>query len=541
MMNLKNFEQFFDRTILQRGKNYYKNGAVLSIEKISENEYTAEVDGSELYEVSVEMDDARNIHAVNCDCPYDMGIYCKHEAAVLYALREGTIKIKQSSAKKPDLPQLLGKCSPVQLAEIILEHAKEDKGFGNYLCMKLSEASDANRIISDFKRISDTYFRGRSAVEEVLKAGRLLIDKTEKLSSAVDKVQIYAEIIFMLENAIEDACNNDYNDYDEESWELFETISDCEHCMENIVANIVNSENQANIATIWECIINHWDNHFLIDGEERYFPSLMQFCKFPAYRSKLDEALIFRRMSASDYRKREIDKQRFSILKEFGTETEMTDFINAHMDNPKFRKLAIENAINAQNYEKAEQLALEGIKSDHSRFSSVSSWHYLLHDIYQLSGATKKLTEICYHLIKNGKTDYYEEWKSLIPEESRSDEINRLLNEPRNYAYEYIISFENISNRIYQFCCNYPSKISYYYEKLKTTAFKEKSKSLYEQHIRHEGEQASNRSEYATLCKNLKNFSKECDAELAVKIAADFRELYRRKPAFMDELTKAGF
>ena len=33
-MNLKNFEEYFDRAILQRGKNYYKNGAVLSIEKI---------------------------------------------------------------------------------------------------------------------------------------------------------------------------------------------------------------------------------------------------------------------------------------------------------------------------------------------------------------------------------------------------------------------------------------------------------------------------------------------------------------------------
>ena len=41
--------------------------------------------------------------------------------------------------------------------------------------------------------------------------------------------------------------------------------------------------------------------------------------------------------------------------------------------------------------------------------------------------------------------------------------------------------------------------------------------------------------------KKLKIFSQECDAELALKIASDFRELYRRRPAFMDELTKAGF
>ena len=203
--------------------------------------------------------------------------------------------------------------------------------------------------------------------------------------------------------------------------------------------------------------------------------------------------------------------------------------------------MAIERAIKSQNYAKAEQLALDGIASEHSRFSSVSTWHYLLHDIYKLSGDAQKLTDICYILIKDGKTDYYKEWKSLIPKENLNKEITRLLNEPQNYSYEYIISHENMSDRLYRLCCKTPSKITYYYEKLKTTEFKEQSKNLYEQYIRNEGARASNRSEYAALCEKLKIFSMKCDARLAKKIASDFRELYRRKPAFMDELTKAGF
>ncbi|MDE5753237.1 MAG: SWIM zinc finger family protein, partial [Oscillospiraceae bacterium] len=446
MMNLKNFEESFDTKILKRGKNYYHNGAVLSIEKISENEYTAEVDGSELYDVTIEMDDNGTIYNISCDCPYDMGEYCKHEAAVLYALRDKNVKIIQSYVKQSNLPQLLGKCSPAQLVEIILEHTKEDKGFGNYLRMKLSETSDSNSIISEFKHISDTYFKGRSDIDDVLKAGRLLIDKTEKLNSTVDKIQTYAEVILMLENDIEDSCNNDY---DEESWELFETISDCSSCMETAVTNIINSENQADIASVWECIIKHWDRDFLIDGEEHYFPSLIQLCKFPEYRNKLDKVLAFRQMSADKYRRNRIDEQRFSIIKKYGTETEIENYINSHIDNPDFRRLAIERAINAKNYTRSEQLALDGITMDNSLYSSVSTWHYLLHDIYKLSGDTQKLTEICYILIKHGKTDYYEEWRSLIPKKNRNDEIERLLNEPKNYSYEYIISYENMSDKIY--------------------------------------------------------------------------------------------
>lgn len=537
-MNLKNFEEDFDNTILQRGNNYYRDGAVLSIEKISENEYAAEVDGSELYNVMVEMDENGNIDDISCDCPYDMGKYCKHEAAVLYALRSSTVKTSEPAIKKANLPQFLGKCSNVQLVEIILEHAKEDKSFGNYLCMKLSENNDSNSIISNFKHISDMYFKGRSDVDDVLKAGELLIDKTKKLSSSIDQIRICAEVISMLEYGIEKSY--DY-DYDEESWELFETINECSSLMEADAAHIINSKNEADISSAWECILTYWYDCLGMDSEEHFFPSLLQFCRFPEYRIKLDEILAFRRVSADDYRKSKIDNKRFSIVKNYGTEAEITDYINSHIDNSDFRRLAIEREMQAKNYTRAEQLALEGITSDTSRFPSVSSWNYLLHDIYKLSGDIKKLADICCKLVKDGKNDYYEEWKSLISEENRSDEINRLLNEPENHSYEYIVSYENMSDRIYQLCCKSPNKISCYYEKLKTTEFKEQSKNLYEQYIRHEGELASTRSEYAALCQRLKKFSMECDTEIAVKIAADFRQLYRRKPAFMDELTKAGF
>ncbi|MBO5485126.1 MAG: SWIM zinc finger family protein [Lachnospiraceae bacterium] len=537
-MNLNNFEEDFDIKILKRGKNYYHDGAVLSVEMVSKNEYIAEVEGCEIYEVSVEMDDNGDIYDISCNCPYDIGEYCKHKAAVLYALRDQNVKTIKSAANQPALQQLLAKCNDTQLVEIILEQAKKDRSFASYLRMKLSENSDSNSIISDFKRISDMYFNGHSDINNVLNAGELLIDKTEKLRSSVDKVQVYAEVIAMLEYEIENSCNCGY---DEESWELFETISDCSSFMESAVNDIVYSKNENDIASVWECILKHWHGSFRIDGEERFFPALLQLCKIPEYRIKLDEVLAFRQMSVDGYRKKEIDNQRFSIIKKYGTKAEIANYINSHIDNPDFRSLAIERAMKSKDYIRAEQLALEGIPLDKSEFSSVSCWHYSLHDIYKFSGDTKKLTDICYILIKDGKTDYYEEWKSLISVENRSDEINRLLNEPKNFSYEYIVSYENMSDRIYQLCCKTPSKISYYYEKLKSTEFMEQSKKLYEKLIRDNGEQASNRSEYAVLCKQLKKFSMECDLKLALKIAADFRELYRRKPAFMDELTKVGF
>lgn len=535
-MNLKNFESIFDKKILQRGRDYYCNGAVLSLEQISDNEYTAEVDGSMIYDVFIEIDGNGDVTDIRCDCPYDMGEYCKHEAAVLFALRDRTKTNNKPSVRKSSLPELLGKCSKNQLIGIILEHTKDDKDFRNYLSMKLSECSDINSIISDFRRISNRFFNGNSDVDGVLKTAYFILDKIEKSKNDVEKVKAYSEIILMLESGLDNSC-----DYDEKGWELYDVINDCFTYTESAVKNIVRSKNMHDVALVWDCLLKKWHDKFLTDGEDSFFTSLLHLCEFPEYRQKLDELLSFQRYSANEYKKRKIDEQRFIIVKSYGTQKEISDYIDKHIDNPSFRRLAIQNAIDSKDYNRAEQLALDGETSDKKYKGLVYDWQCLRHDIYKLSGNTKKLADICRILVKDGETDYYEEWKSLLTEEKRAAEINRLLNEVRYYTYEYIVVQENMIDKIYELCCDSPHKICGYYHYLKDSCFASKGIILYEQYIRTEAEQASTRSEYASVCKYLKKFSSECNKDTAKSIAGDFKELYRRKPAFIDELKKAGF
>ncbi|MDD2297001.1 MAG: SWIM zinc finger family protein, partial [Sphaerochaetaceae bacterium] len=87
-MNLNSFEASFPLIILARGRAYFENGNVIDLEKVSSYQYEAEVAGSYTYDVTVKLDNNQNIVKLTCDCPYDAGFYCKHEAAVLFALRE---------------------------------------------------------------------------------------------------------------------------------------------------------------------------------------------------------------------------------------------------------------------------------------------------------------------------------------------------------------------------------------------------------------------------------------------------------------------
>src|SRR5688572_5651960 len=99
MLTLENFETQISSAILQRGKQYYQNQAVVSLEETGENTWQAEVKGSETYQVELTLKKGNEITDYFCDCPYD-GETCKHAVAVFFALREQMPKMKSKLKEK---------------------------------------------------------------------------------------------------------------------------------------------------------------------------------------------------------------------------------------------------------------------------------------------------------------------------------------------------------------------------------------------------------------------------------------------------------
>ena len=82
-----NWERLFKPHILERGMAYYCEGCVEDLE-IYEDEITAVVEGTEQYDVSIELDED-GVFSMECTCPYaEGGENCKHMAAVLYAWQD---------------------------------------------------------------------------------------------------------------------------------------------------------------------------------------------------------------------------------------------------------------------------------------------------------------------------------------------------------------------------------------------------------------------------------------------------------------------
>ena len=95
---LNQFEQHISEAILKRGLSYYKNSAVQSVDEVNKGNYFAIVEGSEVYELELKIEN-NSIKNINCSCPYDGGI-CKHAVAVLFTVQAEELHLhdEQNSA-----------------------------------------------------------------------------------------------------------------------------------------------------------------------------------------------------------------------------------------------------------------------------------------------------------------------------------------------------------------------------------------------------------------------------------------------------------
>ena len=93
-MEVQNLNKYFDDKILRRGFNYYKAKNVKKIYQ-SGNVYEAIVQESMEYQVTIDI--SNKDYKLSCTCPY--GNYCKHEAAVLYCLKNDSLEVKKGCFK----------------------------------------------------------------------------------------------------------------------------------------------------------------------------------------------------------------------------------------------------------------------------------------------------------------------------------------------------------------------------------------------------------------------------------------------------------
>lgn len=126
---------------------------------------------------------------------------------------------------------------------------------------------------------------------------------------------------------------------------------------------------------------------------------------------------FFENQNKSDYRKNELQKLRYDIILEFDGEEAAHKFINNHVENDKFREMAIEYAIAGKDYNKALALCSDCEKQDKTYRGEIK-WKKLKYRIYEEIGNTDGQKKLAYKFTLDGEFDYYLKLKKLYAENS---------------------------------------------------------------------------------------------------------------------------
>lgn len=571
-MNLNNFERYIDKTIVDRGRTYYREGRVNSLTEGDDNRYTVAVTGSDRYTVSVELDESGTIQDITCDCPYTGGPHCKHMAAVLFALSQGNRrqsagdsrggKPRQASsiAAPKNLPQRLAEQLSVQpqkrLVDLLLTLAAEDAAVGDWLRAELAERSDEKEKWIRLMRQSiekamdrDGFINYRNcqyAVEgayKVLERVRSAVGNGERELAVDLSLQVMQDMVDMLQYA--DDSDGEIGMVAEEAFHLLAAAAD-------------SMPEDAGAACFRKVLAASMDERY--DGWPDWRMNLLQISSAFVSNSRqreqlencLDELLqglecAQREQDAwtSRYETESILVVRYGMIQRFDGPEQAVQFLYEYRRFPGLREAAIQQLLAAGNFAGAEKLALEGEKKDKEYQGLVHKWKQYRFNIYQRQGGKReKLLAVGRELAVTGDFAEYLQLKALYPGEEWSSIYPDLLADMTKQSgyiddkYTKILKEERDWPRLWEYVQKNPQRIVDFYRQLLPN-YREQVYELFTGFIRQSAARSDKRPHYKQVCSHIRLLAKIGGRQQAIGLIGQLTAEYRRRPAFCEELLLA--
>lgn len=556
-MNLYNFEKQIDKKILDRGYDYYLEENIIDCTFEEPDTYRFDVEGSEDYEVVVQLDENNEIVTSYCDCPYDFGPVCKHEVASYYYLREETDimqhkKSNRSNKKKHNFEQVIENLSKDELISIIKELTYNNKAIKERILFKYAPVEDGDELKQCEKLVKTIIKKhsGRDGYIDYYHAD----DFAEEISCVLDKINdIYpnnlllgleiAEYLILELIEVEENC-------DDSDGLIYEVVDNAINIIEDI-AEAASTKSIEVQDKVFKKLIKLSKNNKINEIEYHTYDilkSCLYFCDNAnlrnVLRSEIEENI--KRESNSEYgyyKIEELEKVLFEILKEYGTKEEFENCIRDNIKFTSFREQVIDYYISEGEYNKALRIVIDGEVKDMDNRILLQKWKEYRYDIYIKLNNTVEQEKLGRELLLKGNFKYYEDLKELNKDnfEMFYKEIIKTLKSSRyvslSNAYINIILKEDDKKEIFEFIKKNPSYIESYIDRV-VVDFKDESMELYKKYIIDRAELATNRNMYKNVCDSIKRYKKFFGIENSLEIIDEFMSRYHRRPAFIDELNK---
>ena len=564
-MNIDNFKEYIDKIILERGYDYYIDGNIVDTRNEGDNTYIFEVQGSEDYQVVVQLDTNGEIIYSECDCPYDFGPICKHEVAAYYELAEHISNVindkvenrnnvinkksKKVMMKEPEIKEVLSNLSKEKLIDIILDITKKDRTLKDSLIVRYSKGNSEQEL-KKCKKLIDSIVKkhlGRERFISYREAGYFVSDMEELLEKIreTDDIILAVDIAFLvIDEGIEAFQYADDSDGDVGGL-VSETI--------NLIGEIIsyNEDIDINIKEeLFERLLSKGESKIFDDWTD-YRMDILGLCVDVAItevlRNKLKIKLnyLIDKNYNNEYMKYSNECMLhilFNMINKYGTKEEAEEFIKDNLKFSSFRELFINKYLKEENYEKVLELSLDGEKQD-ARFAGlILKWKKIRYSAYKELSMREEQRNLAKELLLQGNFEYYKELKELA--EDKTNFYNNLKQELKKYDHWHseriflqIILEEKDLDETMEYVRKNPTSIDNYAEIL-MDKFKDEVIEIYKRYIKFEASHASNRSNYKNICGIIKRYKKIAGKQNQTQMINELIALYRKRPAFLDELSK---
>ena len=565
---LSHFEEYIDEPILKRGLSYFKNGFVHKPAEIRPGDYEAVVEESEEYTVNLSIRN-RVITEYSCDCSYDMGPVCKHVAAVIFYLEQEELGLTQNTKKasskkakasssKPSkrktlaqqVDELLDKVTHDELTLFVREHATKNAQFRDLLLASFAQYNPnesrtlyAKQVKALIKvaRDSDKYgLIDSSGAKYINKEISPMLSLAERYLSQGNHQSAFFICTAIMDELISALLLADDREgvLGNAIYAAYDTLSaiTCEEPSEAIRRQIL----KYCFTSFDKRTFAGWDWHI----------GLLQLaaCILDT-EGEVEE--LFKRINSipesDEYEIKEVQKIKYCILLEKkGTEVAQK-YLEQNLDNPSFREVAIQDALDQKDYERATALANDGIEQDSGYPGLVTNWYEWLLKIAESQKDPERIILYARHLLLNNSIpslDYYEILRKTVPPEEWTDFVETIVQEAIErkpyYRTDLVASIfirEEWWSRLLDLVkkeCNLDQLAKY--EKLLAQHFPSELADLYAERIIEYVESHIGRNYYRTACKYIRKMIKLGAREKADEVISQLRQTHYRKKALMEEL-----
>lgn len=574
-----NWQKLFASHILERGYDYYCDGAVENIE-IGRDDIRADVVGTEDYEVEISLNDGK-VTDMYCSCPFAAGgNNCKHMAAVLYEwtadimdedepedtdnedmdndadaesmdLFKPAVTVCDYKKKSAAVEKLVTSAERDIVQAFLVSVLAEDKKlllrFRN-MVNKCATNEDVEDYFEQIDEIADRYL-GRDhfinyyqaydfmlELEEIIdKDVRRMIDNGSHISA----FHVMNHIFVLLGNVDMDDSGGETSMLAEQIYQLWLEL-----------LTKVNAQDKRKMF-IW--FTTHMDGS-VIDYLEEYIEQIiMEEFKEPEYEqdklSFMEEMIEKAEKKDSGWsRDYAVGKWTVTYLKTLeeknAPEDQLEEICKKYWNNSGVRRYYIDRYFEKKEYDRVLQVLDESIELDKAYRGQVLEYNQKKKEIYRLQGNKSAYIEQLWKLVLEqsaGDLDIYKELKAQYSEKEwliKREELFKKL--PANAHIDRLYKEEKLYDRLLAYVLKSSGLYAVQtYENVLKKEYPKQILSKYQGEVNKMASCTGNRKHYADLVALLRRMKRiKGGSEIVETIVEEWKIKYRNRPAMMDELSK---